>query len=687
MSATLKSKGCLYDSGNLPVACKPDYAPQRCAKPALSFVLCRDKNGNPTAVYGQDVWDFNPYRLSAKKISKILFGDVFDDEGSEQRALIAEVKYLFYCLIYFGDGGRIGKLNVSTLRHYWYALRKAMQFCYAQKKRPLVGVLTLEQLFTVRPFLNAFINEGGLDKGAFSGMLGQLLRAGKDRLGYTVLDPSSFDLKRPGSNQHPVIPTRIYLSLINVTGDLLGQIYQGVGAYESFIAAFADEHYAINLHSQKSLGLGGKGNYRPDMSQALIEHGLSEVFTNEFACPFKRDLQTVLLKIQYLAKTIIHLYTGMRDQEVMRMTYNCLSQEAVRQTVKDELGVVRDQSQSISVLTVYVFSTTTKFTGYKKEAAWLAPGEVVQAIEVCQAICRGLAKLYKVKLDDECPLFLNPSILGYYRKNSEVIVAGFRSKRLQLNALQALKIQSEDLVELTQSDPYRDYYSDSKFLIGKSWTLNSHQFRRALAFYGSSSGFLSLPTVRAQFKQMTIQMARYYSNGFDNLRTIFGYFDKDKGQFVLPKDHFAFDFQMAMPMSVANQLIAELLFSEEPLFGGTGSFMQKQARRIETGEIHIEEVRADTEQRAKSGAISYRPTLLGGCTKVGRCHSFMLGDYTECLSCEGAIIKLEKLKAAIEDAREELSCYAVESGEYQIVNGDIERMSAFRARLINTREI
>ncbi|MGP5513745.1 integrase, partial [Pseudomonas helleri] len=218
------------------------------------------------------------------------------------------------------------------------------------------------------------------------------------------------------------------------------------------------------------------------------------------------------------------------------------------------------------------------------------------------------------------------------------------------------------------------------------WTLNSHQFRRALAFYGSSSGFLSLPTVRAQFKQMTIQMARYYSNGFDSLRTIFGYFDNEKGQFVLPKDHFAFDFQMAMPMSVANQLIAELLFSEEPLFGGTGSFMQKQAQRVEAGEIHIEEVRADTERRVKSGAISYRPTLLGGCTKVGRCDSFMLGDYTECLSCEGAIIKPEKVNVAIEDASEELSCYAVDSGEYQIVKGDIDRLSAFKARLIDIVE-
>lgn len=186
---------------------------------------------------------------------------------------------------------------------------------------------------------------------------------------------------------------------------------------------------------------------------------------------------------------------------------------------------------------------------------------------------------------------------------------------------------------------------------------------------------------------MTIQMSRYYANNYENLRTIFGYYDENKKDFVLPSNHFAFEFQMAMPMSVANQLIADLLFNEEPLFGGTGSYMEKQKKRINAGEIQIEDVRTDTEQRVKSGSISYRPTLLGGCTKVGRCDSFMLGDYTECLSCEGAIIKPDKLNMAIVDATNELCNYAEDSGEYQIVNGDIERLASFKSRLVDKVDI
>lgn len=684
MNTVVKSIGRLFDGGQFSSVCEPDNAPQIHSKPSPDLVLCRDVNGNATAIYGHGVWDFNPYRLSAKKVRKILFDSVFEDKGKEQQMLIDESKYLLYCLIYFGGGGKLGRLSVATLNKYWFILRIAMKFCYAQKQKPMVGVLSLQQLFTIPVYLAAFIREqvSHSSKVALSGMLGQLVHVGRGRLGYAVVNPSSFDLKKQESKQHPVIPTRIYLGLINVTGDLIDQLYQGVGAYEVFVESFVDEHYGISLNNQKTRGLGGKSNYRPDMLQSLNDHGLSAVLVNEFACPFKRNVQNVLLKMQYVVKTIIHLYTGMRDQEVLRMPYNCLSTRVLGVPVVDDQNIIRDQPQEVRVL-----STTTKFTGYKEDGAWFAPGEVVKAIEIAQAICRGLAKLYKIELDDRCPLFLNPSIVGKSRKTDEVTVTGFESKKTQLSVLQALVIQKEDLAELAQSDPSRDFYNEPEFSIGQSWPLTSHQFRRSLAFYGSSSGFLSLPSLRAQYKHMTIQMARYYANNFGNLRTIFGYYDENSGEFVLPSNHFAFEFQMAIPMSVANQLIADLLFSEEPLFGGTGSHMQKQKQRVEAGEIHIEDLRVDTERRVKDGAINYRPTLLGGCTKVGRCDSFLLGYFIECLSCEGAVIKPEKLSAAVDDATEELSFYAEGSGEYQVVTFDIERMLAFKARLIDVVEL
>lgn len=682
MNAVVQSIGSLFSSGQFSPTSEPDKAPQLYGKPAPDFVLCRDAKGNATAVYGERVWDFNPYRLSAKKLARIRFDTVFNESGQQQQALIEEAKHLMYCLIYFAGGGRLGKLSASTFCQYWLLLRLAIQFCYEQRQKPMVGVLSLRQIVTVPVYVAAFIGQSSFDKKVFSGVLKGLARVGEERLGYAVINPAKFDLSRPEHKQHPVIPTRIYLNLINLTGDLLDQLYVGVGRFESFIACFADEHYGITHDRQNSLGVGGKAHRRPDMGQAIKDHGLTSVFAGEFECSGRRNLQLRLLRMQYVVKTVVHLYTGMRDQEVMRMPYYCLSDQVVRQVVVDDQGIERDKPRSVNVL-----STSTKFTGYNKEAAWFAPREVVRAVEVAQAICRGLAKLYKIELDARCPLFLNPSIVGYTRNSAEVGVTSFQARGTQGTVLHGLSIQPEDLQELAQSDPSRDFHNEPAFAAGQPWPLTSHQFRRSLAFYGSSSGFLSLPTLRAQFKHMTIEMSRYYANGYDNLRTIFGYYDDKKKDFVLPSNHFAFEYQMAVPMSVSNQLIADLLFNEEPLFGGTGSYMEKQKERVKAGEIQIEDVRADTEQRVKSGEISYRPTLLGGCTKAGRCYSFLLGDYTECLSCEGAIIKPYKLNAAIKDAENELYSYAEGSGEYQIVKGDIERLTAFKARLIDSVEV
>ena len=107
MKSIVYSIGSLFGSGRFLKTAEPDNAQQLFGSPASDFVLCRNESGDATAVYGDAVWDFNPYRLSAKKISRLFFDKVFDDDGKEQQALIEEAKYVLYCLIYFAGGGRL----------------------------------------------------------------------------------------------------------------------------------------------------------------------------------------------------------------------------------------------------------------------------------------------------------------------------------------------------------------------------------------------------------------------------------------------------------------------------------------------------------------------------------------------------------------------------------------------------
>lgn len=651
-------------------------------RPKSDFVLCRDSEGQATAVYGNDEWDFNPYRLSAKKINIIRFNSIFSTAEEEQVPLIEEVKYALFCLIYYIGTGRVGKLSSITINGYFHRLGSAARFCYEQKNKPLVGVLSLKELLTTPTYLAAFVasaNGNDTFTRRFPPLMRSLVAVGGERLGYKVLSTSDLNFGDPiDGKQTPVIPTRIYLEIINSSSDLLDRLLSKAESLNAFISEFVDRNYGLSNKVQQSRGIRKKSR-RATFEQAVKSHDLTELLVDDFKCSCRRSLSLAISSIQFLLKIVIHLYTGMRDQEVMRIKYRCLAEEVVVDSTTDSDGKLRDPSRMVTVL-----STTTKFEGYRREESWLATAEVVKAVKVAQAIQSSLAKFNPSVMSSELTLFSSPSILVSPHAGG---VSELSRTNVRTSWLDQTKIQPDDLKELMQTDLSRDFYSESKFSVGKLWPLASHQLRRSLSFYASNSGFVSLPSLKSQYKHMTLEMARYYRNGFENLKTIFGYYDPIKKDFVLPTSHIALEFQMGMPVSIANQLLANLLNQDSPLFGGTGSFMEKQKKHIKAGLVQIEDVRAETLARVRAGEIAYRPTLLGGCTKVGRCDFFMLGEYTACLSCEGAIIKPEKITEAIEVAAAELECYSEDTGEYQIIQEDIDKLVSFKSRLIGALEI
>ena len=650
----------------------PDSTLLSTDEPADYFVLCRDANGSPTAVYGCNVWDFNPYRLSAKKLRLIKFDSIAP--GHPQRhALVREVKKILFLIIYSVGSGRLGKLSATSVVGYFRELRTMAGFCARQSAKPLVGALTLQQLFSTRTYLAALLLEQG-HKANFKAKLSALLRylgnMSESKLGYRVLQRKEFAVPRGVSEQHVVIPTSIYIGFINSLGDMLGSLSGLAQQLERFIGCFSDEFYGRSHIVQKQMGVGGRKFHRPLFDEGVTAHGLTNLLVGDFFCDSRKNLPRAVASIQYVLKNIIHLYTGMRDQEVCRLQYDCIlcEQSGTVQRIDD----IEEETDPI----VHIISTTTKFEGYRKQESWLATEEVRSAVAIARSICRALAKHHGV-VAEGCPLFLSPSILT--NANAAVEVRESYNK-INTSWVDSAIINHDDFLELTASDPGRDFSTSVKYSVGQPWPLYSHQFRRSLAFYASNSGFVSLPTISTQFKHLTLQMARYYRNGFGNLRTIFGYYNPNTCQFELPQSHVALEFQMGIPVSITNLLIDDLLTDQAPLFGGTGAFMEKQKKRLESGSVSVLDIRKDTLRRAKKGEISYRPTLLGGCTKVGSCDSFMLGDVGACLSCEAAIIKAEKLNAVIIASSRELDYYRSDSGEYQVVKLEVDRLVSFSAK-------
>lgn len=668
----MRSMNTLYASCARANVKAPDFPAELVGslKPRDDFVLCRDVNGMATAVYGHSSWDFNPYRLGQRRLPVIHFDKYFATEKIAAPELMVEAKYILFCLLHYAGTGRVGKLSPSSIIKYFYVLKDAATFCFEQRSKPLVGLLSLEELFTTPAYLAAYIKTfNGVQSlvKTVPALLNQLVAVGKDRLGYRTLDPAqySFGIRRV-EKQHPIIPTEIYLGMVNLFSAKLDVLYGNRYRLHDFISMFVDPLLGYPYKQQRR-----HPSYRKIksllFSDVVAMHGLEDLFVEDFECNNRKSLCAALLSMQFFLKCVIHLYTGMRDQEVIRLRRDCLFSEEAQAAVVDDLGVERDPAVLIDLI-----STTTKYSGFRKEESWLAPLDVKRAVQVARLISEALTKVGGFESDEHGLLFQVPSVLFTKTKRLEVsplVKASTRTKWLDV-----FKITQLDIDELACSDPKRDFHREPEFAVGCVWPLTSHQFRRSLAYYASNSGFVSLPSIKQQFKHLTIAMSRYYRNGFERLKTIFGYFDDASATFILPKNHVAFDFQMAIPIDVANEIISALLGKNGSLGGGTGSFMEKRRKEIESGRVDVVTVREETIHRVKRGELAHRPTLLGGCTKVGRCDDLLLGNFSACTSCESSIIHNDKLDNVIEDVAQEMSTYPPDSGEYQVLARDLGRL-------------
>ncbi len=642
--------------------------------PAADFVLCRDRNGNPTAVYGDNIWDFNPYRLAPRANCKIIFDSIFNEHCKETESLIGEVKHLLYCLIYHASSGHIGRISISTLLSYHVVIRRMAKFCYSMKENELVGVISLQNLLTNQTYLAALVSSikssSALNK-KMPALLLHFTTIGQDYIGYKVCSRENLKFGSIETNQYPVIPSNIYFKLINHWSDLLDQFADKGKAISCLLFEFKKTLFGHSPNAQRSMDAGGIHRHEMTFEEAISKFELDQVFSGSFSCKSKLRLPTTLKAMQFVVKNIIHLYTGMRDQEVNRLPYDCLGDKEISKEVCNDKGVVLDNKRDFTII-----STTTKFTGYKKEESWIASKEVVRAVKFLQEITKSLSVLGGYKLS-EAPLFITPTIISRSAHGDDIPVSIFIKKNLK--SFPNIIIQNTDLKELKVSDPERNFDAEEKFSVGENWPLTSHQYRRSLAFYASNSGIVSLPSLKKQFKHVTRQMTQYYCNGFENIKSIFGSYNETTGEYELPSSHIAFEFQMAVTTDAAHQLIAHLNGSDGQLLGGAGNYIEKQKA---DGEINIEEFRKDTEKRFAKGELAYKETLLGGCTKIGECDEHMLGDVTSCLSCPGAIIKSDKLSAILEQSENELANYKVGTGEHFVVKAEVDKLRNFQERKI-----
>ncbi|USD35588.1 hypothetical protein [Vibrio sp. SCSIO 43186] len=305
---------------------------------------------------------------------------------------------------------------------------------------------------------------------------------------------------------------------------------------------------------------------------------------------------------------------------------------------------------------------------------------VLDAIYVLRRIVRGYALMIGVKAD-ECPLLV--STMAIFKKSE------LGNKRLEITAHKKetaktflckpqFKITEDDYDVLQASDPSRNFSLEPTYQCGCVWPLTTHQFRRSLAFYAVNSGFVSLPTLMRQFKHLSQEMSKYYSRNNENVKTIFGHYDVAEGKYVLPLNHIVYEVQVGMSLATAEALLTDLLDEDVSLHGKTGAYLERKRSKLRNGEVLVEKLKEETAQRVHNGEMSYRKTLLGGCTNTETCECSILGEFADCLSSKCAVITSSNIEKLIALTQRELQCYEPNSIEFLSAELELEDLLRYK---------
>lgn len=632
--------------------------------PSKKFILCKGADGIATAIYGGIEWNFSPYSLPTDKVSPFSFEIDNKLTKSEKKALISEIKKILFLLIYYSpENEKSSSSSVKTLSNRFHILRDLAVYCEDVKNEYFINKVSLAVILSNELILAGFTSKLSDNKQSeLSNLIADLQRLDRKFLGFEVV---SYYQARSAANQTPIIPSRIYfLSFERLTTEV-SKYWEVKDKLRDLIKEFTSREVGMAKSTQESK-MGIKDDFYPTLTELLIKHGLTTFFIGDYELKDKRNLVNKLKNIQCTCKHLIHAYTAMRNSEAFHIKYMCVK----------PVDISYDQFNKDSKLQpprfVDIVSTTTKYSGFRDEAGWLAPEAITEAIDVLQAIVDGMACLFKID-PKELPLFQNPSYITH-RDSKPSVISDFQ--KTTPICLSDIKITQDDRDELQQSDNNRNF-SEDKFQVGENWHHESHQYRRSLAFFGANSNLISESTGASLFKQLSLEMQKYYRKGFNKVRSALGCFNKETGEIDIHSDHFLFEFRTGMTTEKARKII-NIVLKDTALMGKKGSYVERQRGSLEEGEVNIIEIRTETERKVNQGEINYKNTLLGGCLKTEKCLQNMLGDFTACVGCEDAVIEPDKLDIQIEKLQKELKGYCNESAEYQLVSIELVKLISFR---------
>lgn len=634
--------------------------------PPDGFVVSRNSDGSAASFYVEISWNWSPYSANGRA-SMLHFRFWIGDLTPIHEPLLREMRWLMFLAIWKRQGAT---LSYQTIYHYLKLSRDIARFC-------LSNSYTINSVLSNWTRMSEFVGQAG--DGATAKHTGALLsllaKLGPLEVGFQVLGDDAckklriLDAKyRERIKQCPPIPTRIYSHIIETLRKDLSQFDLVVDRYFDLVReCVRDPMCGRTRHHQQYVEARrvGISNWEvfPTFRDMLTNSDLENYFEARNIPRQIKGLSSGINMVQIEARLAIHTFSGMRDEEVASLPYDCV--ETIVSNGK----------------THYVIKgfTTKLNNGKRKQARWVTSREGYHAILIAKKIADLIFEIAHEKVSinisdkDNFPLFVSTVYLGLAGRASPKATKALMPAKLDLGSFPRLRhklqlpIVEDDLRELEQIDPHRAWRSERQFQIGKPWILKTHQLRRSLALYAQRSGLVSLPSLRRQLQHITEEMARYYARGSAFAKSFIGD----------DKEHFGVEWQETQPISGALSYILNVLLSDDVLIGGHANWVDIR-RRDKEGTVIVD--REKTMLRFKKAELAYRETSLGGCTNVENCDQIALKWLdVECLGgCRNLVARLSKVERVVIAQARLVESLDPSSLEYRNEKSDLDVLVAAR---------
>lgn len=464
-----------------------------------------------------------------------------------------------------------------------------------------------------------------------------------------------------------VIPSRIYAQLI--------------ASFESFLAEYLDNAKNIKdfyLHLEDGLKTGGQfetgGSFkrwykRDDVYPKIVETFNLTALSQKHGFEDKKRFNVYVRDVQEVAKYWIHLFTGMRSEEVARLARGCLSTISARGT-------------NAKILKGY----TSKSVGTgASETYWISASIVDLGVNAALSIGEIASEKNNTILDDtKYPLFPTIQAARKGREKSDSLhenassITNLSSTRIVslLSRFDDLKVTESDLSEIYASDGFRD--ATDRVMAGEIWPLASHQFRRSLAVYLARSDLVSLGSLQLQFKHLMSEMTNYYRR---NSTFAVNFILNEEG-----KEDRQSQIEMMAEIEMENRVAQLIDFEsnvvEQPqnLWGSEGNRYRRDSER---GTPNI--ILTDKKRRREAflgGEMTVKESPLGRCTNPEPCNKLSITNVAgPCIGCSrfiGDQTSFEKIDAAIDNLKKTRARYPSESLHYKQTQADIDSLQETR---------